>query len=321
MTTVWGLVDDRTGHRGQVLGVIAKLGEPYMLRRMEYNPLSHLPTALLGATLWSLDAPSRERLEPPYPDLVIAAGRRMVPVLRALKKRSPATRMVYLMWPEVTQDIDLIAVPEHDGVAPGTNVITTLAPVHAVTADTLTAAKAVWKPQFAHLPRPHIGVCIGGDTKQGRYTAAHWRELISRARALAGKGSLLITTSRRTPVEALDLLAPLLQMPHLLYRWDTDKDNPYLGILACADGIIVTGDSLSMCAEACVSGKPVFVYASDAVAAPKHLRLHGALYARGMAKPLDDFATLDWQSTTPLDDAGYVATQIRTRFPEIFTPA
>lgn len=318
LETIWGLVDDRTGHTGQVLGVIAKLGVPYALKRLEYRPLAGLPTALLGATMQHLSADSRTRLAPPFPPLVIAAGRRTIPVLRAIKKRSPSTRTIYLMWPESTKNIDLIVVPEHDGKPSQPNVITTLAPLHAVTAEALVTARDVWAPQFAHLPRPYVGLCLGGATKKGSYSAAEWREIIMRALGLAGSGSLLITTSRRTPKEALDLCKVAISKPHLLYAWDVGKDNPYLGILGAADGIIVTGDSLSMCAEACVSGAPVFIYASADVAPEKHRALHETLYQRGLARPLNAMARLDWKPQGTLGDVATVAEEIRKRFPEAF---
>jgi mitochondrial fission protein ELM1 len=159
---------------------------------------------------------------------------------------------------------------------------------------------------------------LGGNTKRGGYRAHEWREIIQRAVLLAGHGSLLITTSRRTPSEAIDLCAPLLQLPHMLHRWDTDKENPYLGMLACADGIVVTGDSLSMCAEACVTGAPVFIYASAHVAPAKHLLLHQTLYDRGLAHPLNNSSRLDWKPARALDDVGNVAQEIQKRFAEIF---
>lgn len=318
MTTIWGLVDDRTGHTGQVLGVIHKLGVPYALKRLEYNALGMLPARLLGASMLHVDTARSAPLTPPYPPLVIAAGRRTLPVLRAIKKRSPSTKTIYLMWPEVQKDIDLIAVPEHDMPPAGPNIITTLAPLHAVTPETLAAARNVWAANFAHLPRPYVALCLGGRTKQGSYTPHEWREVITRAQALAGHGSLLITTSRRTPKEAFDMCAPLIQSPHYLFQWDRDKDNPYLGILGLADAVVVTGDSLSMCAEACVTGVPVFIYASEQVAPPKHRALHSALYKRGMAHPLDMHASLDWRPAKALDDVGKVAEQIRVRFPEVF---
>lgn len=317
MTNVWGLVDDRTGHTGQVLGVITRLGLPYTLKRIDYNGFAALPSLLLGASLLGVDAATKARLAPPYPSLVIAAGRRTLPALRYIKQHAPATRTVYLMRPEIDRDIDLVVVPEHDRVAPAAHIITSLAPLHAVTPDTLARARAEWEGKFAHLPRPFITLCMGGNTKRGSYSAAQWREVIQRSLLLAGQGSLLITTSRRTPKEAIAMCEPLLQKPHVLHRWDTDKDNPYLGMLACADGIVVTGDSLSMCAEACVAGKPVFVYAASNVAPVKHVQLHQTLYDRGLARPLDNAARLDWQPAGALDDVGDVVAQIRNRFAEI----
>jgi hypothetical protein len=314
MPSVWGLIDDRTGHTGQVLGVITRLGIPYTLKRLEYNRLSALPSFLVGRSLMALDKSRSAALAGPYPDLVIAAGRRTLPVLRYIKKLSPTTRSIYLMRPESMEGIDLAVVPEHDGVAASETIITSLAPLHAVTPATLDAARNAWAPQFAHLPRPYITLCMGGATKRGSYKVAQWREIISRAVLLAGYGSLLITTSRRTPLEAMAMIEPLLQLPHHLHRWDTDKDNPYLGMLALADGIVVTGDSLSMCAEACVAGAPVFIYASENVAPPKHQLLHKALYDRGLAHPLNNAAHLDWRPAQALDDVGNVVEEIKRRF-------
>ena len=45
------------------------------------------PTALLGASLRGLTAAARAGLAPPWPELVIAAGRRTAPVARWLKRR------------------------------------------------------------------------------------------------------------------------------------------------------------------------------------------------------------------------------------------
>jgi mitochondrial fission protein ELM1 len=318
VTTIWGLIDDRTGHTGQVLGVITRLGIPYALKRLEYNQLTLLPSFVVGNSLIALDKNRSAPLVGPYPELVIAAGRRTLPVLRYIKKHAPLTRSIYLMRPESMAGIDLAVVPEHDAVLKAPNIIASLAPLHAVTPATLDAARGAWAPQFAHLPRPYITLCMGGATKQGSYKPAEWRELINRAVMLAGHGSLLITTSRRTPKEAMAMIEPLLQLPHVLHRWDTDKDNPYLGMLALADGIVVTGDSLSMCAEACVTGAPVFIYASKHVAPPKHQVLHQTLYVRGLAHPLNAMAHLDWRPAHALDDVGMVAGEIKKRFAELF---
>jgi len=319
MTSVWGLVDDRTGHTGQVLGVIGKLGLPYQLKRLEFNALGrNLPNALLGASLRGVNRARSAPLGPPWPDIVITAGRRTAPVLRYIKKKSPGTIIIYLMWPGNARGIDLIVAPLHDNPPARANVITTLAPLHAVTPETIAKARNAWLPQFAHLPRPWVLLSLGGTTKHGEYSAQDWRNVVEGAQKLAGKGSLLITTSRRTPASALILADTLVTIPHLLYRWDVDKDNPYLGMLGAADMVVVTGDSLSMCTEACVSGKPVFVYAPDAIIPEKHKKLHAALYERGMAQPLDAHSTPDWHPTSALDEAASIAREIRQRFPAVF---
>jgi mitochondrial fission protein ELM1 len=315
---VWGLVDDRTGHTGQVLGVISKLGLPFILKRLEYNWKTALPSALLGASLATLHEKRSAPVGAPWPKLVIAAGRRTIPIARYIKKKSPQTVIVYLMWPGNAKAFDLIAVPTHDGVEASANIITTIAPLHAVTPETLAAAREAWLPRFTNLPRPWIAVTIGGNTKQGNYGAKDWRELVSRARALVPTGTLMITTSRRTPKEAIAIIEPLLAgSSYLLHRWDSDKDNPYLGLLGCSDAIVATGDSLSMCTEACVSAKPVFVFAPAHVIPKKHAKLHQSLYEQGLAKPLDTDASLDWKPALGLDDAGMVANAIKSRFPQI----
>ncbi len=318
MIPVWGLVDDRTGHTGQVLGVIGKLGMPYLLKRLDYNWKVHFPNQLAGASLATLDASRSAPIAPPWPKIVIAAGRRTIPIAHYIKKKSPETILAYLMWPQDTKGFDLIAIPQHDGPRHGSNILTTLAPLHAVTPETLAASREIWLPYFHHLPKPWVAVMIGGNSKRHHYTMEDWVSLITRARDLAGAGTLLITTSRRTPKNALDLIEPMLSgIPHLLHRWDSGKDNPYLGLLSCADAMIVTGDSLSMCAEACVSGKPVYIFAPAHAAPDKHRRMHEALVKAGLARMAEPPMALDWKPSAPLDDAGLVAAALKTRFPQI----
>jgi uncharacterized protein len=74
-------------------------------------------------------------------------------------------------------------------------------------------------------------------------------------------GSLLITTSARTPQGAIEALEQQLGVPHELFRWRPDAaENPYLGYLALADRLIVTCDSMSMLIEAIATGRPVLVF-------------------------------------------------------------
>jgi mitochondrial fission protein ELM1 len=114
MTVVWALVDDLPGHKSQCLGVAEALGLGFEAQRLEYRGRAGLPNVLLGATFGGLTSASRGELGPPWPDLVIAAGRRTAPVARAIKKASGgAAKLVQLMFPgnDGTDEFDLIAAP------------------------------------------------------------------------------------------------------------------------------------------------------------------------------------------------------------------
>src|SRR5262245_50059292 len=94
---VWLLIDDRPGHRTQVEGLARMMGWPSETRVLTFNVMNHLPNPLLGASLLSLSNRTEARLEPPFPDLVIGMGRRVLPVARWIKKNSGnRTRIVIL---------------------------------------------------------------------------------------------------------------------------------------------------------------------------------------------------------------------------------
>ena len=70
-----------------------------------------------------------------------------------------------------------------------------------------------------------------------------------------------MTTSRRTPAGIAARLDAALESPHFVYEWQPDAtDNPYRALLALADRLIVTGESMSMLAEACAARRPVYVF-------------------------------------------------------------
>jgi mitochondrial fission protein ELM1 len=105
--------------------------------------------------------------------------------------------------------------------------------------------------------------------------------------AAAVRGSVLLLTSRRTGPEAEAALMAKISVPKSVFLWRQGGDNPYLGFLALADAVVVTGDSVSMCCEASATPAPVFIYAPPGLAVPKHARLHRELYAGGYARPFD----------------------------------
>ena len=88
--------------------------------------------------------------------------------------------------------------------------------------------------------------------------------LLGRAASAFAKrrgGSLLVSTSARTPKHTLGPLQAAIDCPAEVFCWTRDAaENPYLGYLALADSIIVTCESMSMLTEACATRKPVYMF-------------------------------------------------------------
>lgn len=312
---VWVLTDDRPGNFNQALGVAEALDIPYVQKEICYTGLACIPNWLLGNTLLGVDESSRQRLVAPWPDVVIAAGRRSAPVARAIKRRSGGkAKLVQLMWPDCSiQDFDLIVLPEHDRRGVHDKYVYTLGSPHRGSAQRLVEAREHFADRLASLKGTKIAVLVGGSTKSRPFTVQHAETLGREVSILAKKlsGMLMMTTSRRTSVHAGDALNAHIEVPYMLYRYGDDGENPYMGYLAYADVVVVTGESMSMCSEACMTGKPVYIFAPDGFVGAKHARLHAALYDKGFAKPLGD-STEIWEYA-PLNEASRVAGVIRER--------
>jgi len=316
---IWVLVDDRAGNKSQVLGVARALGLPFDIKDITYTLSAALPNCVLRASFSMLTKSARETLKAPWPDILIAAGRRTAPVARHIKALSGgAAFLTQIMYPGSSgeDDFSLIAVPRHDAMAPADNRFEVIGAPSGVTGETLAEARTLWAGAFESLAKPHVALIVGGDTKRKTFTHKMARNLGAHAAALAKEagGSLLITTSRRSTREAK---AALLEATHdvsaHVFQWGDAGDNPYMGYLALADHLIVTGDSVSMCSEACATGKPVYIFAPPKMIARKHRKLHQSLYEQGCAKPLEDVKTLTNWSHKPLNPAAEIAAEMRRR--------
>jgi len=124
-------------------------------------------------------------------------------------------------------------------------------------------------------------------------------------------GSVLATASRRTGAPATEALsAALADMPHILHRWGDVGPNPLLGILAWAELLVVSGDSVSMLSEALVTPAPLFI-APLGGEGRRHLALHESLYAARQARPLS--AAPAPFARDALDEVGRIAAEIAAR--------
>ena len=313
---VWVLADDRAGNRSQCLGVAEALGLEYQVKEITYSPWAALPNSVLGASFIGLHQLSRAQLTPPWPEVVIAAGRRTAPVARRIGRLGGSgCGLFQIMHPGAgAGEFALIAQPNHDQPSQGGNIIPITGAPHRLTAQRLAQETTTWQGRFDGLARPWVALIVGGSTRRRRFTLDMARELGAQASKLAllAGGALLVSTSRRTG-EATETLIDAITAPNRIFRWDTgsEEDNPYHGYLALADAVVVSGDSVSMCTEACAGTGPVYIYAPSALTVPKHTRLHAELYQLGYARPLTG-AYEAW-SHPPLNPAIEVAAEIKKR--------
>ena len=254
-TTLRILSDGRIGHEAQTIGVAESLGLTPDIRRVA-------PRGLYAALAPFAPPDPRDAraYAPPCPDIAIAAGRRTIPALLRLKRASGGrTFAVYLNRPaNGLGAADLIIAPRHDGLS-GDNVLSPLTPANRITPERLAQARAAPDPRVAALPRPRVALLVGGDSRHGAYGAAQIAELEHIAASLHASGrSVMATASRRTPLALRAALRRLLVAPRG-YFWEGEGENPYLSMLANADSIIVTGDSVNMVGEAIAAAAPVHV--------------------------------------------------------------
>ncbi len=256
------LSDGLAGHEAQTLGVAQALGVVPDLRRV--NPRK--PFAAL-APFGPIDPRESPRhagspIGPPWPDIVLAAGRRTLPYLRRLKRESG--RKVFTVYFNAPANgrraADLIVAPLHDGLF-GRNVVTPLTPPNRVSAEALAAARRAPDPRVAALPEPRAAILIGGDNRHFRFRPPDALAMADIARSLSAQGySVMATDSRRTPAVVKEAVEAGLR-EDAGWMWDGEGENPYLSMLANARVIVATADSVGMVGEAVATGAPVFVFA------------------------------------------------------------
>ncbi|MFZ0692713.1 MAG: mitochondrial fission ELM1 family protein [Alphaproteobacteria bacterium] len=304
--------DGTAGMENQALGLAQILGFPTRVKRLKTRP----PWRWLPPSLWPcpLAAQTRggDRLEPPWPDVLIATGRQSVAPALAIKARNGGrTFTIQIQNPGIScSRFDLVVAPLHDQLT-GPNVIATTGSLHSITPAKLAEAARRLGPALAHLKRPLVAVLVGGTNKVFRLSAQHTRRLAEGLASLVKRhgAGLAVTPSRRTGAVNETVLRDMLG-PLGAEIWDGKGENPYLGYLGLADAIVVTGDSVNMVSEACATGKPVYVFDLEGGSA-KFSRFHEKLRSDGLTRPFE--GTLSEWSYRPLDDTARVVAIIKER--------
>jgi uncharacterized protein len=316
---IWVLTDGKAGDENQCLGVaeaiVAQAGSSTIsVRRVAPGkPWSWL---MPRGPIDPKEAPERagSPIAPPWPDLVIASGRRAVPYLRAVRRASPTTFTVILKDPRTgAGSADMIWVPAHDRLR-GENVLVTITSPHRVSREKLASALA--DPAFAALralPRPRATLLIGGDSRHHRFKPEDIARFAGQLEQLAASGvALMGSRSRRTPPALAAAIGAIIAR-HGGWWWDGAGPNPYVALLAEADAIIATADSVNMIGEAAMTGKPILVFEPSG----GHGKIQRYLEALKAVKAVHHFAgRLEGDAYAPIDSTQEIAAAILSRFAE-----
>jgi mitochondrial fission protein ELM1 len=264
---VWLLLGERQGDNAQVLALgralTAALGWPHEVKQIRYDPNCEISFRDRGATLIGVDLGRSSPLTAPWPDVLIAIGRRAAPVSRWLKEQTKGRLLnVHLGRPRIAyHHFDLIFTTPQYGLPAAPNVTKLTLPITLHDEATLAMEAQRWEPKLRTLPRPWTAMFLGGPTSQLRFDRDVGRDLLARATAHVGAhGSLLVTTSPRTSMDVADLFENEIKGPHYMHRWSRNAPNPYQAFLKLADDFIVTDDSVSMVAEVVDLMRPLYLF-------------------------------------------------------------
>ena len=205
---------------------------------------------------------------------------------------------------------DVVVVNRHDNLT-GPNVVVTRTALHPATPARLAEAAALWAPRLAHLPRPLVSVLVGGSNGRFRLGAAEAAALGAQLADMMHRDhvGLALTPSRRTSPAACAALRAAIQ-PGGGWMWDGQGDNPYFGLLALADAIVVTEDSVSMVSEAAATRAPVLVAALPGRS--RRIRLFNRfLQEDGRTRPFA--GRLETWPVQPMDDTQAAGDEVRRR--------
>lgn len=292
---IWVLEGVRAGDTAQAVELAQRVatatGAVVERKPLAFNALHVLPNNLTGGSLAALTADARSLLCPPWPNLVIATGKRTAPVAVWVRQQAgPQTRIVQLGRPRMNLRLfDLVITTPQYGLPAGPNIVQLPLPFAAarpVPPEDVARQAQLW----AGLPRPWHIVVVGGGKFPLRLGPAELTRYAALADAMAkaAGGSLMLIDSPRSPEGALALMAQQLAVPHWVFRRGQDN-NPYQPALALGDVFCVTSDSVSMVTEMLGTGKPVHVFMLPE--APLSLRwraesgLAARLARRGMLAP------------------------------------
>ena len=143
--STWIITEGLTGTENQCLGVAEALGVNPVVKRIKLNQPWKKLSPYLGFESEKTFSNEGDKIEGPWPDLLIASGRKSIAASRFIKKYSHGkTFIVQLQDTRVRRnDFDILAIPKHDPASKikADNILVTTATPNRITKEKLANAK------------------------------------------------------------------------------------------------------------------------------------------------------------------------------------
>lgn len=319
--SVWVISDGRRGIENQALGLAEALDRQSPINITRKIIGSDPSFAALPPRLQYLrrSKPVKYGLAAPFPQIVIGCGRQAIAPMRAIKKASPQTLLIYIQDPRGNYDLfDLIIAPAHDKLN-RKNAISMIGSPNRLSEEKLDSAAQTFDDKIESYPAPRAAILIGGTSKHQFIDDKHLQDHIQSASMLLETGrSLFITLSRRTDAATRTTWAEFAakHKDRVWFYDETTSDagpNPYFAFLAASDLILVTEDSTNMLTEAYYTGVPVSRLAVAGTAGKFETLYHGLETYRS-ASPSQTSISGSVEAHKPLRETDQLAQDIMQRF-------
>lgn len=301
---VWTLTDGSPGNEAQVSSLATALGWPS--QSITPNPgafATAIPFSSHGAHLRGLrsDADILSTLQPPWPDLLLVAGRRVAAVARWIGQESRGRTQVVALGAKVAtpvEGIDVAVTPKGAALFPHPRRIEVERPL--VGRENARPASTRWRERMATIHRPRIAFLVGGGTHHLGIDARA-AESLGRlvADSAAGLGaSIVVSASRHAAPSVFEgCLRGVGQVAFVHHETPDQRpeERAWSALLEAADLFVLVGLGETTLAELCATGKPVFVAPQLRAARSPWIRLRdrviAAIVARAEARPANDRGT------------------------------
>ncbi len=218
-----------------------------------------------------------KKIEKTNPDLIVSAGASLAPLNLCLSRENLG-KSVILMKPSFPYNLsryDLALIPFHDrGLLPPRSVRVQGA-LSGMDSNTLEASGRVLAHTLRDPKKVRISFFLGGETRNFKPSLSDVESILSEIEQASQRlgGDFLVTTSRRTPEPINQFIRSQLgshpRCQLCVIGSEDGRPEVVPGMMALADFLVVTEDSLSMISEAISSSKPVVVVKMGVDGLPK----------------------------------------------------